>query len=238
MVFDTMIFNNGSSFSICFSIGVGIALSYRYYGYIKKTRTKTSSYSVGNFIHQFNDMTRQERQETIGYGLYGDSFLSDCIFEAITQNRLDIVKKLVDLNGSRFIRFSANDYGQNMLIVAARYSNIKMLQYLLSNDWIINRINHQDQYGRTALMYAAGRGRLKMVTLLLGSGVNYDLKDLKGQTAYDLVNKKYKRIRVELIRVWRRGILLQLEDHLPRDIATIVYTLQTTRRLELCPTTG
>jgi ankyrin repeat protein len=44
--------------------------------------------------------------------------------------------------------------------------------------------NIQDVYGRTALMFAAGKGHFDIVKLLLIYGANPHLRDDQGNTAY------------------------------------------------------
>ncbi|TFG58603.1 MAG: hypothetical protein E4H36_15220 [Spirochaetales bacterium] len=50
-------------------------------------------------------------------------------------------------------------------------------------------MDHQDYYGATALMYAAGSSNPEVFTILLSAGADGTLKDKSGKTAFDLAKE-------------------------------------------------
>ena len=62
--------------------------------------------------------------------------------------------------------------------------------YLLTVDVLAKEgkcnVNHMDKFNRTALHWAARYNNVAMVRKLLDLGVNYDIKDVEGLSAFDL----------------------------------------------------
>jgi ankyrin repeat protein len=62
--------------------------------------------------------------------------------------------------------------------------------YLLTTEMMVNEgccdINAQDKFKRTALHWVARYNNNKMVDKLLKLGINQEIKDSEGHTAYDL----------------------------------------------------
>ncbi|KAF8818834.1 hypothetical protein IHI24_000068 [Rickettsia endosymbiont of Cardiosporidium cionae] len=120
---------------------------------------------------------------------------------AIMQNKIDIVKYLIDNNIDinfqkmkyrRFKLLNKDAIYPTALMIAVRYSNLEAVDLLLSKS---ADINLQDSLGRTALIYAITEDKLedevgiKILKLLLDHGANKNIKDSNNQTAMDLAKK-------------------------------------------------
>ena len=71
-------------------------------------------------------------------------------------------------------------------VVAARDGDLKGIQSCLDVGWDVNAKN---EYGRTALHYAANSGKVDAIAALIKTGADVNVKSNNGNTALDIANK-------------------------------------------------
>ncbi len=85
--------------------------------------------------------------------------------------------------------------GNTPLLLAARYSKSKVVKSLLNRIGKRVRVvyvNAQDKKGNTPLLWAVKKNKSKVVTLLLQYGANPNIRNNKGNNAWDLAKKRRK----------------------------------------------
>ncbi len=93
-------------------------------------------------------------------------------------------------------------YGERTaLMVAAGQSTPDVVQALADKDK--TNLNAQSAFGLTALMYAAGAGRIGNARVLLTAGAKKDLKDARGRRAVDVAREAKQDLMVEVLSVGR-----------------------------------
>jgi len=103
---------------------------------------------------------------------------------AILNNRQSIFQKLLK-HGARV---NAMHQTEEPLVLAGQVGNLAMLKSLLSTGAAVNA--RSPRSGDTALIVATRRGNLAAVKLLLSKNADRHLKNNKGETAFDLAQKK------------------------------------------------
>lgn len=88
-------------------------------------------------------------------------------------------------------------YGErNALMLAAGNSTPDVVQAILARG---GKPNAQSAFGLTALMYAAGAGRIGNARVLLTAGAKKDMKDSKGRRALDIAREAKQDLMVEVL---------------------------------------
>jgi len=77
----------------------------------------------------------------------------------------------------------------NYLQMAIWYQNWEMVPFFIG---LVDDVNNQDEFGRTALHLAAYFNERDIVALLLKNGLNKEIKDREGNTAFDTYIKNHK----------------------------------------------
>ena len=104
-----------------------------------------------------------------------------------------IVKQLLNHDADvNFIKAEGPWMKVNMLITAVNTENIGMVKLLIANK---ADVKWKDGFKTTALMYAASKGSMEMVTLLLDNGANINDADEKGNTVITAA-KESKNIKL------------------------------------------
>lgn len=99
---------------------------------------------------------------------------------AIRENRMDDAKALLEKGANPAV---ASDTGRTSLMYAARNCSIPAVELILTREV---RVNDADRQGKTALMYAAMQVCDGVVVRLLRiPGIQLDLKDKEGKTAWN-----------------------------------------------------
>ena len=124
------------------------------------------------------------------------------LIEAIEDNRRDLVIKL--LNSGVDVNFQEGSVGESPLMTASRESNNQMLNILLNEGADVNLL---DKEGNNALIYAIplqyGRYERKhklIVEKLLEHGINPNIKNNDGKSAYDIAMDFGHNSAAELIK--------------------------------------
>jgi len=114
--------------------------------------------------------------------------LKNIFLVSILYDNIDVFKFLAFNNKEKkIIEIIINDkIGTSIFLLAARYGSIKILNYFISKGIDIN-IKDED-YKRTALMWAAIEGNLEAVKLLIESGANLSETDDGGYTAVTIAS--------------------------------------------------
>ena len=110
------------------------------------------------------------------------------LFYAITHGRLEIVKLLVEAGAI----INARTKHKSFLPIheAAYYGFSEICEYLISKGALVNG---EDNNKMTTLHFAASRGHLPCVEILVRNGANTAAKNSEGYTAEDLACKKDHR---------------------------------------------
>ena len=124
------------------------------------------------------------------------------LIEAIEDNRSDLVIDL--LNSGVDVNFQEGSVGESPLMTASRESNNQMLNILLNEGADVNLL---DKEGNNALIYAIplqyGRYERKhklIVEKLLEHGINPNIKNNDGKSAYDIAMDFGHHSAAELIK--------------------------------------
>lgn len=119
------------------------------------------------------------------------------IFDVVTRtaSRMSIEKFLQEAELSPHINYASlkNDKGRNALFVAVCVNNLGVVKILLSRPYFLSSINTQDIDGNSMLHYAAIHNNLQMTKLLMRSGIETDIRNKAGKTAYDLSQGPIKK---------------------------------------------
>jgi len=107
----------------------------------------------------------------------------------------DLLKSGANVN----LRVKAGGTGAGALTMAAFNYNRKIMSMLIDAG---ADVNQNDEYGRTALWFAAAKGDLQMVKTLVGLGADYNVKAL-GYSAADMA--KHFDNREVLIFLLKKG---------------------------------
>jgi len=118
-------------------------------------------------------------------------------FEAIDQNDLGRLKKVLETTDAYP---HAHDENHNTLLMHAlvkqyedknnhnpHYSRLAIVRYLVKNFMNYNNINNKNDDGNTALMLTAEHADWLSMNLILEQDPERALKNLNGQTAFDLI---------------------------------------------------
>ncbi|MFH1066800.1 MAG: ankyrin repeat domain-containing protein [bacterium] len=101
------------------------------------------------------------------------------IADIIRKNDEAALKRIFD--GEIDVNHAKGEHGETLLIVAVWAKNVKAVEALLKRG---ADVNAQDQYGRTPLIEASGRGYGEEIAkLLLEAGADVKSKDRWGRTA-------------------------------------------------------
>ena len=106
--------------------------------------------------------------------------------------RLEVVKQLVE-NGADV---NAQSRLGTALIYASQANRITVMEYLLEHGADINATTRR--FNETALMWAAAKGQVEAVKLLLNKKADKKIKNKKGKTALDIA-KELNRKEIERI---------------------------------------
>ena len=113
--------------------------------------------------------------------------LNNKFFEAVRTGNVAKAKSLAD-QGAQVSRKNLN--GENALMISLKTKNYGMFLYLIGNEDIVKEINAVDRNGQTALVYLVhnntmkSRHKVKYVEKLLSKGLDVNIRDKKGKTAY------------------------------------------------------
>eukprot|EP01083_Nonionella_stella_P204993 746886_1 len=108
------------------------------------------------------------------------------VFSCAVYGEIDSLKTLIE-SESPFNNINCKDsYGSSLLMEAARYGHLNIVEYLLGKGSDVDAINLSNQ---TALHFACGGGYDNVVTLLLERKANPDMKDVDGKTALHWASK-------------------------------------------------
>lgn len=146
-------------------------------------------------IFNFSIIYCQERKSYFSEEAYNQYVLNKNIrVEGIKNNwPTDIefyVHSLIDMIASFSGAYSPEDFKKNneALILSAKCNDIMKVKKILKKGADINTV---DDLGRTALMWAANNGYLKMAELLINKGSNLNSKDdFEGFTALTLASRR------------------------------------------------
>eukprot|EP00456_Euglypha_rotunda_P033412 TRINITY_DN25881_c0_g1_i1.p1 TRINITY_DN25881_c0_g1~~TRINITY_DN25881_c0_g1_i1.p1 ORF type:complete len:162 (+),score=3.71 TRINITY_DN25881_c0_g1_i1:71-487(+) len=116
------------------------------------------------------------------------------IFTAAAKGRIKILRQFnPELYGSKDKR------GRTPLMYAARHGKFLPVALLVSHGVQLNDI---DDTGNTALMRAAERGHRCVFQFLLIEGSDAGLKNIQGQTAYDIAFQSRQLAIVDILDEW------------------------------------
>lgn len=101
------------------------------------------------------------------------------ILGAVNERNVELAKYFVHDNRVQDVNFM----GENALIVAIDKGYMEMQEILLGSKI---DINHQDDTGYSALMYAAVKDDIKVIKELIDKGANVALKNTDGETVLDM----------------------------------------------------
>ncbi|MFZ8932278.1 MAG: ankyrin repeat domain-containing protein [Bacteriovoracaceae bacterium] len=113
--------------------------------------------------------------------------LNNKFFEAVRTGNVAKAKSLAD-QGAQVSRKNLN--GENALMISLKTKNYGMFLYLIGNEDIVKEINAVDRNGQTALVYLVhnntmkSRDKVKFVEKLLSKGLDVNIRDKNGKTAY------------------------------------------------------
>lgn len=115
-----------------------------------------------------------------------DSTGSTAIMTAVQENMREQVECLLEKEVNLQ---STDENGDNVLIIAAQYASLELLELLLANDTIKAQINNQNELGQTPLMMAAARSAddeslLPILKLLLNAGAKVSIEDNAGDKVF------------------------------------------------------
>jgi ankyrin repeat protein len=100
---------------------------------------------------------------------------------AIEQDNLEMVELLLEYNANTEIPTSNREYPVHL---ASQLVNNENIMELLI-DYGVN-VNHQDDFGRTALHYAIMNGNITMMEMLIEAGADPNIRDENGRTPLHL----------------------------------------------------
>jgi hypothetical protein len=121
----------------------------------------------------------------------GKSYLSKEIFNAIKENDIDKLKRIVPINALK--NCYETSFDMSSLIVVSIYENsLESLTYFVESGADIEHIC----VNKTPLMYAAKLGKLEMLKYLIEQGANINAVSIKGKTALSYAIQ-YKHPEIE-----------------------------------------
>jgi len=116
------------------------------------------------------------------------------LIQASSMGKLDVVRELLgrgaDVN-------AANRFGETSLIATASTSRVDIVKELLDRGANINA--KDTSYGRSSLEHAANTGRLDIVRELLERGADIFAKNLRGETARTVAERRGKNEVAKLL---------------------------------------
>ena len=158
------------------------------------------------------------------------------------QNSKKIKDVINSITKNKFLIFTIDFYGQNILFFSIKYKLYKSLAKIIQ---LGSDVNHQDFRGRTALHFASKNNDLIAVTILLYFSANPSIKDTNEQIPLDYIKNnghdnyiiKELLIRCEIIRKlnkyrsWkeyeiyiRRGIQYYLNQNLSKEKYHLIFS--------------
>ena len=108
---------------------------------------------------------------------------------------VEITKLLIDAGANVDQKDSA---GNTALMGVTYKGNVEIAKVLIDSGADVNAINFNNA---TPLIYAATFSQIKIAKLLLENGASRDIKDARGNTAFDHAKMKVDREMEELLRV-------------------------------------
>lgn len=134
----------------------------------------------------------------------------DCSLKASIFNRnCDLINRFLDLG------YSTKD----LVLKTCGYTTARReLQLLLDRGADVNEVD--EETGMTPLMWAATKSSFNMTIILLGKGAKEDMTDLRGLTAFDMVEKRFLENYYE---ARMRGISLLFDDILNCEFLCMLY---------------
>ena len=116
------------------------------------------------------------------------------IIKLTAYNNIDGVRKAIEAGADINIQ---NKYGDTALKIASVYNWINIAYFLVKAG---ADLNIQDENGRTLLMEAVYYGRRnELIKILLKGGADKDIKNNKGETAFDIAKRQGNQEMVELL---------------------------------------
>ena len=138
-------------------------------------------------------------QEEIDIIEYFEAKALEELFEAIENNNIEKVKKLVENRAAninaKYVRFHHKYNNKYALIIASERENWEMVKYLVEHGADVN-YEYKDGYNKfkTALIIASSHGYLEIVRYLVehGADVNYKYEDDYNKTVLMLASMRGK----------------------------------------------
>ena len=115
-----------------------------------------------------------------GYKTYMNHKLIKAIKQDSTQEIINIINYGAAVN-------TKDDYGQTVLILAARWGNAETINVLIKGG---ADVNAKSKDGTTALMIAADWGRAEIINILIDAGADVKIKNYFGKMAVDYAREE------------------------------------------------
>jgi len=131
-----------------------------------------------------NAREKAELEARGGVGGDGRDVGKTALLFAAENGRLAVLRTLVR-NGADVSAKATGD-GSDALMLCVNRNHIECVQFLVEQQ---SDINHQNKLGFTSLMIAAYNGNRFVVEILLRCGAVLDLKNNRGETAYNIARK-------------------------------------------------
>lgn len=101
------------------------------------------------------------------------------------KNCLPVLRKLLEFGAD--VNSSEEDYGYTALMAASEHGNFEAAEILLERGADVNAITQEENHCReTALILASKKGHVSLVELFLSKGASKEIRNEKGENAYDV----------------------------------------------------
>ncbi len=148
---------------------------------IKKAVLESKFVAAGNTAIASTELSRLEVEGR------DQRALNNRFLEEVAKGNVVMAKKLADEGAEIFAR---NNQGETALMITLKTDNYGMFLYLIGRDALLKNINAVDRKGYTALVHLVlndgikSRHKIKYVEALISVGININIKDKSGKTAY------------------------------------------------------
>lgn len=166
-----------------------------------------TEHNIINFSHNYYELLDKCEKEGISVSFvdnininYKDNNGKTIIYCAVQRGNLKIVKQLVKYGGDPTI---PDDNGFTPLMASASHGYSKITKYLASLPVVVNKINHTDKRGMTAIEYAYEYQQFQSVKELLS------IEGINPRILTELLNSKIKP-PYEIIYLIKRYINLPI----------------------------
>jgi len=105
--------------------------------------------------------------------------INEQLYKAVNANDTTLAETLINKGADVNFKRKVMNFEMSLLVLSIQHDQLKMVKLLVDHKV---EIDWKDWFGSTALMYAANKGNVAIISYLLKNGADVHFKDKEGNT--------------------------------------------------------